>query len=150
MDDILRLLVQVNMVHHNGRPDLFKGPATKYTREELAAILKDEKTPVFACVDENGRFMGYAFCQHKQMLNDNILTDIRTLYIDDICVDEAFRGTGVGRTLFEYVKDYAEKAGFYNITLNVWSLNPGAMRFYESMGMKPQKVGMECVLGKES
>ena len=36
---ILDLLVQVDMVHHNGRPDLFKGPATKYSAEELERII---------------------------------------------------------------------------------------------------------------
>ena len=40
---ILKLLVQVNMVHHNGRPDLFKGPATKYSENELKKLLRDER-----------------------------------------------------------------------------------------------------------
>ena len=52
---ILNLLVQVDMVHHNGRPDLFKGPATKYSAEELEAILADAETPVFVCTDSEGR-----------------------------------------------------------------------------------------------
>ena len=41
---------------------------------------------------------------------------------------------------------FAKEQGFYNITLNVWSLNEPAMKFYESCGLKPQKVGMELVL----
>ena len=32
---ILDLLVQVDMVHHNGRPDIFKGPATKFSAGQL-------------------------------------------------------------------------------------------------------------------
>ena len=143
---ILELLVQVDMVHHNGRPDIFKGPATKYSAEELSAILIDDSTPVFVCVDENDNVLGHAFCIHKQVLGDAVLTDIRTLYIDDICVNENARGLGVGKTLYEYVVDYARKEGFYNVTLNVWSCNPGAQKFYEKMGLKPQKVGMELVL----
>ena len=35
---IMDLLVQVDMVHHNGRPDLFKGPATKYTEDDLRRV----------------------------------------------------------------------------------------------------------------
>ena len=146
MPGILRLLVQVDMVHHNGRPDLFKGPATKYTQEELRGILADEKTPVFACVDEDGALLGYAFCVIKQFENDNILTDIKTLYIDDLCVDERARGQGVGRALYEYVVDFARRAGCYNLTLNVWSCNPSALRFYEKCGLTPQKIGMETIL----
>ena len=144
--EILELLVQVDMVHHNGRPDIFKGPATKYNADELAEIIADDSTPVFVCEMDDGKLAGHAFCIHKQVLNDSVLTDIRTLYIDDICVDEAARGQGVGQMLYQHVVEYARENGYYNITLNVWSCNPGAMKFYEAMGLKPQKIGMEYIL----
>ena len=143
---IMKLLVQVDMVHHNGRPDLFKGPATKYNEEQLAAILADDNRPIFVCLSENETVVGHAFCAKKQVLGDPVMTEIRTLYIDDICVDEAARGQGVGRAMYEFVRDYAKAEGFYNLTLNVWTCNPGAMKFYEAMGMKPQKIGMETIL----
>lgn len=146
---ILELLVQVDMVHHEGRPDIFKGPATKYNAGELAEIIPDDSTPVFVCEDEDGTVMGHAFCIHKQVVGDSVLTDIKTLYIDDICVDSVYRGRGVGKALYEHVVKYAEEKGCYNITLNVWNCNPGAMRFYESLGLVPQKVCMEYVLSKE-
>ena len=79
---ILELLVQVDMVHHLGRPDIFKGPVTKYGAEELKVILQDDKTPVFVCVDENDVPLGHAFCIHKQELGSSVLTDIKALYID--------------------------------------------------------------------
>ena len=91
IDTILELLLQVDMVHHNGRPDIFKGPATKYNKEQLEEIIADDKTPVFVCVNDDDKVLGHAFCIHKQELNDNVLTDIKTLYIDDICVDAAAR-----------------------------------------------------------
>lgn len=143
---ILELLIQVDMVHHTGRPDIFKGPATKYSAEELKAIVKDDKTPVFVCVDNNDSVLGHAFCIHKQVIGDSVLTDIKTLYIDDICVDEVCRGKSVGKTLYNYVINYAKEQGFYNVTLNVWTCNNGALKFYEAMGLKPQKIGMEKVL----
>ena len=143
---ILELLVQVDMVHHLGRPDIFKGPATKYGAEELKVILQDDKTPVFVCVDENDVPLGHAFCVHKQELGSSVLTDIKTLYIDDICVDSVARGKHVGKTLYDHVIAYAREQGCYNVTLNVWTCNPGAMKFYEAMGLVPQKIGMEKVL----
>ena len=146
LDRILDLLVQVCMVHHNGRPDLFKGPATKYTRSQLHQIIQDENTPVFVWLDEEETVQGYAFCIHKQYLNDNVLTDIRTLYIDDLCVEETCRGRHIGRELYEYVLAYARDAGCYNVTLNVWTLNESAQKFYESCGLVPQKIGMEKIL----
>ncbi|MBR4751742.1 MAG: GNAT family N-acetyltransferase [Thermoguttaceae bacterium] len=142
---ILELLVQVDMTHHRGRPDLFKGPATKYNAAQLEEILDDDATPVFVCEVE-GKVAGHAFCVHKQIVGDSVLTDVKTLYIDDICVDEAYRGRGIGKALYRHVIDYAKSLNFYNVTLNVWSCNPGAIKFYEAMGLKPQKIGMEQIL----
>ena len=146
IEKILDLLIQVDMVHHNGRPDIFKGPVTKYDAEQLKDIIKDDNRPVFVCVDDNDKVLGHAFCMHQQIQDHKLLTDRKTLYIDDICVDETARGKGVGRMLYEYVKEYAIEKGFYNITLNVWECNPTAIKFYESMGLKPQKIGMETIL----
>ena len=142
---ILDLLVQVDMVHHNGRPDLFKGPATKYSAEELGKIITDAETPVFVCVDEDDRVLGHGFCimQHS---GGQLMEEHTTLYIDDICVDEAARGQGAGRALYEHILAFAREQGAYNVTLNVWSCNPGAMAFYEKLGLVPYKVGMEVIL----
>ena len=143
---ILELLVQVDMVHHNARPDLFKGPATKYTEEELEVLLQDPLRPVFAAVDGTDTLLGYIFCVHEQIPDDNVRTDIRTLYIDDLCVDEACRGRHIGRQLFNHAVDYARRNGCYNVTLNDWTGNDHARRFYDLCGMKVQKTGMELIL----
>ena len=105
-------------------------------------------TPVrfFVAVNDSQKVLGYAFCIFQQHLNDNILTDIKTLYIDDLCVDEQLRGQHIGKALYEAVLAFARESGCYNVTLNVWSLNEPAMKFYEKCGLKPQKVGMETIL----
>lgn len=146
MEGINKLLKQVLMVHHNGRPDLFKADVKKYTDEELAAIIEDDSKPIFVALDEQDEVMGYAFCVYQQYINNNILTDVKTLYIDDLCVDETLRGQHVGKRLYDYVLAFAKENNFYNVTLNVWSCNEGAMKFYEKCGLKPQKVGMEVIL----
>lgn len=143
-----RLLCQVLDVHHNGRPDLFKGGAKKYTDEELSLILKDDTRPIFVAVTDQNEMLGYAFCVFIQHKDNNILTDVKTLYIDDLCVDATTRGTGVGKALYEYVLAFARSEDCYNLTLNVWACNTGAIRFYEKMGLVPQKFGMETILDK--
>lgn len=146
IEGINQLLYQVLMVHHNGRPDLFKGNVKKYTDEELLDIIKDNKRPIFVGVDECEHVLGYAFCVFQQHIGDNILTDIKTLYIDDLCVDENIRGQHIGRQIYEYVLAFARKQGCYNVTLNVWSCNENARKFYEKCGLVPQKIGMEKIL----
>lgn len=142
---ISELLLQVCLVHHDGRPDIFK-IGRKYAEDELKALLADERRPILVSVDENDAVMGYCFCIFQQHRDNAVLTDIKNLYIDDLCVDEALRGKHIGRELYEAAVQLARDSGCYNVTLNVWSCNPSAMRFYQAMGLTPQKIGMEMIL----
>ena len=112
LNDINKLLCQVLMVHHNGRPDIFKPNCKKYTDKELLAIIADDGRPIFVA-EEEGEVKGYAFCVFEEHKNSNILTDIKTLYIDDLCVDENSRGQNIGRELYMVlVQDpFSEKSG---------------------------------------
>ena len=145
---ILELLHQVNMVHYNLRPDLFKPHTTKYNEQELSSLLADATKPVFV-FDDGGGVLGYAFCQITEVRDHQLLQDIKTLHIDDICVDEQARGKHVGKSLFEHVRDYAASIGCNNITLNVWEGNDAAQHFYRSMGMSVRKTTMEVRLNNK-
>lgn len=48
--------------------------------------------------------------------------------------------------MFEYVKEEAIRLGCYEVTLNVWSGNTSAEKFYEKMGMKTKERQMEYIL----
>ena len=139
------LLSQVDLVHHNGRPDIFK-IGNKYSDSQLKELLCDKQRPILVYTDDNDEVSGYCFCIFQQHLNDSILTDIKTLYIDDLCVDENVRGKHIGKELFDAAVNLAKESGCYNITLNVWSCNTGAIKFYEAQGLIPQKTCMELVL----
>ena len=146
MPRIQELLLQVELVHHAARPDLFKNGGRKYTDEQLAAILADDTRPVLAAVDENDRLLGYAFCILEETKNNTILRDCKALYIDDLCVDETLRGQHIGRALFAAVRDFARAQGCGELTLNVWAGNEPARRFYEACGFKPRKTCMDYKL----
>ena len=143
INQIINLLHQVNMVHHIIRPDLFKPHTTKYNEQELSKMFDNDNKPIF--VFDDGGVLGYAFCQISEVQNDILLQDTKTMYIDDICVDENARGKHVGKALFEFVRDYAQTIGCHNITLNVWTGNDAAQSFYKNMGMQVQKTTMELV-----
>jgi len=145
LEGIGSLLYQVLEVHHRGRPDLFYGGVKKYTDDEVLEIFADPLRPVFVAV-EGSKVLGYAFCIFRQISSSHILKSIKTLYLDDLCVDEAARGKGVGTALYQRVVDFARESGCYNLTLNVWSCNPSAMRFYQKLGLTEQKVEMEKIL----
>lgn len=146
LDSLMELLHQVNDIHADGRPDLFIKGHTKYSPYEVLGIIGNPDTPVFVFADDNGEVEGYCFCIVQDNTQSKHVVPIKTLYIDDLCVDKDCRSKHIGSQLYFHVREYAKANGFHNITLNVWQCNPTAMKFYESIGLKPMKVGMEDIL----
>ena len=142
---IIKLLQQGGRVHHEGRPDIFRAGAQKYGASQVLGMLDKPATPIFVAVEED-KVLGYCFCMVKEYRCDPVLLDRTDLYIDDLCVDESCRGKGVGKAIYEQILRYAKQRGCYHVTLNVWFCNPGAVAFYEAMGMSPLKIGMETLL----
>ena len=139
------LLYQVQAIHAEGRPDIFKAGQKKYTAAELEEILADDGRPVYV-YEEEGTVSGYAFCIYQVTEENGQLHPRKTLYIDDLCVDKAVRGKHIGSALYRHVLSAAEENGCDSVTLNVWQINGEAQRFYERMGMKPLKTTMEMIL----
>lgn len=142
---MIRLLKQVGRAHYEGRPDIFREDAQKYDEAALEMLLQDKNRPILVA-EEAGKVLGYAFCVIQNTVGDPVLQDRLTVYIDDLCVEETCRGAGVGKALYQAVLAYAKELGAYNVTLNVWAENKSALKFYEKMGLMPQKYGMEIVL----
>lgn len=143
---VLDLLSQVLEVHAVLRPDLFISGTRKYTEAELLDIFQDENRPVFIAEDENGEVLGYCFCVQQSVSGSNNLRDSRSMYIDDLCVDERYRRQKVGKALCDYAVSYARELGCYDVTLNVWEGNDRALDFYSRMGFTPRKTMMEKIL----
>ena len=104
--------------------------------------MSDNNSPIYVAVDEKDNVVGYAFCIIRWSEGGKSMTNLKTIYLDDLCVDEKFRNHGIGRQLFDYVCKKAKEFGCYHVTLNVWTLNHKAQDFYESCGMSPMKVVM--------
>ena len=142
---ILELLKQVNKVHYDGRPDIFK-LGTKYNQSDIEEILLQQDKPILVWTDENDKTQGYCFCVVIKQDETQLLQGLKTLYIDDLCVDESCRGQHIGKALFEGAEKLAKELGCYNLTLNVWSCNPSALKFYQKLGLTPQKTYLEKIL----
>ena len=140
---ILELLKQVLQIHADIRPDIFIPGTTKYTIDELREILKNKETPIYVAVNEADVCVGYAFCQLREQPFSNNMVPFKSLFIDDLCIDQEARGQHIGESLFEYVKNEAKQLGCYEVTLNVWTGNTSAEKFYERMGMRTKKRQME-------
>ena len=142
---LTNLLLQVGQVHHEIRPDIFRDGCLKYTENELLELLKDENKPIFVGIFQ-GKVQGYCFCQLRLYDGTGVSTHRKELYIDDLCVDENARGTGVAKALYTHAQAYAQQIGCQFVTLNVWCGNDRAMAFYEKMGLRPRNIMMETAL----
>ena len=145
---IMDLLDQVHDLHFKGRPDIFVDGITKYSPEEVEKIMSEDNSPIYVAVDKKDNVLGYAFCIIKGNEGGISMTDIKTMYLDDLCVDKEHRRQGIGRQLFDYVCMKAKEMGCYHVTLNVWTLNDEALGFYKSCGMAPMKIVMEKIVTK--
>lgn len=139
---VLRLLSQVLEIHAAIRPDIFISGSTKYTAGELAELFRDESSPVYVA-ESDGAVVGYAFCVLREPPFRNTMKPRKTLFINDLCVDESRRGGHIGETIFRFVLDEARRLGCDDVTLNVWAGNDAAIGFYEKMGMRPRETMME-------
>ena len=146
IDRLIELLHQVLELHAEIRPDVFRSGTTKYTKEELRPMLSDEQKPIYVAVDENNEVIAYAFCQLREPPFSNTMVPFKSFFVDDFCVDAKARGGHVGKRVFEFIKQEAVRLGCYEVTLNVWSGNDDAERFYEKMGMKTKERQMELIL----
>ena len=140
IDKILELLSEVLEIHATLRPDVFISGTTKYNKEEIKEMLNNPNTPIFVA-DEDG-VKGYAFCVIKEVNNNNMHKS-KTLFIDDLCVEESSRAKGIGKKIYEYLNDYAKEINCDNITLNVWEANEEAISFYNKLGFNVRSMIME-------
>ena len=151
LDEILDLLLQTARIHHYGRPDIFKDNSRKYSKDEFYEILDDDKKPVFVAQDTaTKKVVGYAFCQMLKFEERAVLKEYESLYLDDLCVDEKFRGNGIGKRIMDYLKEYAKTACCYNIELNVWDCNKAAIDFYEKNGLVTQRRRYEWIVSDKN
>ena len=142
---LLALLLQVGLVHHEIRPDIFRDGALKYDENALQTLLQDKSRPIFVAVE--GSFVaGYCFCAHRDYNGTGVSTARKELYIDDLCVDENHRCRGIAGALYRHACAYAKDRGCDFLTLNVWCGNDSAMRFYENAGLHPRNIMMEMKL----
>lgn len=118
---LLCLLEQILSVHHQVRPDIFKGSGGKYSKEELKQLMAQKQTPIFVYENEDGQVLGHLFVTIKEVSDNPVLHPIKTLFIEDLCVDQAARGQKIGDQLYQFAVSYAKKIGCYNLILHFWN-----------------------------
>lgn len=146
---IMALLAELARLHGEHREDIFRAPTeprTKHTAESLEAYGTGDGA-VFVVEDEGtGEVAGILFCQVKRTKDHPVLQDSTVLWVEDVCVDRAYRGHGYGQLLMARAKEHGREKCCSRLDLNVWAFNKGAHDFYKAMGMREQRTIMELEL----
>lgn len=122
---IHRLLKQIMELHKSLYPDIFTGES-KYREEDIRELIEQSDYHIYVYEDDEKVVRAYLIGWEEDY----------GFFIDDLCVDEEYRGKGVGDSLMETVTHYPE------IRLNVWAENGGAIHFYHKKGFKLLKYVM--------
>lgn len=143
---LCELLETIAQLHHEGRPDIYGSGGAKYGIKDVEKKIENTEEIILVAVDEDDEVLGYTMSKIIDVEENGILLGYRKLYIDDVCVDSAFRKMGIGKKLMDATKLEAEKAECHLAELNVWAFNENAVNFYKSCGMTVQRMYMEYVL----
>jgi len=143
---IMPLLSEVAQLHGDNRKDIFHNPTLHYSENEIKGFIENGGLNVFVLTGEVDEITGVLLCKIQENKNHSVLLDSKTLWVEDTCVSEAYRGKGHGKMLVDYAKKFARDNGCSRVELNVWAFNKNARDFYESQGMKGQRTVMEFEL----
>lgn len=136
---------QVNDLHVEGRPDIFKPGFSDELKDHIFEIWEDEKQQIVVA-EENGEICGFAVLHIIERPENPYMFGRYFLDIDEFCVDSEHRRRGIAKSMISFIKEYAAEQGFKKLELNMWEFNEGALAFYEAAGFKTYRRYMDMDL----
>ena len=133
---------QVNDLHVEGRPDIFKPGFNQEMQDFLYKIFESDNMNVIVA-EREGVICGFACVQYVDK-PESPYSYARLFYdVDEFCVDAAFRRQGVATEMFDFIKQQAKAKGFDRVELNMWEFNEDARAFYEAVGFTTYRRYMQ-------
>jgi len=130
------LAKQVQEMHVQWRPDLFLSVDNVITQEDFAKMVENKEIVVAKLQDE---IIGYMMFNIKEIIK-NIMRYRKQLSIEAICVDEKYRGKGIGTALLEYARKIGKENNCTDLYLTVNEENENAIRLYNKFGLKVKNI----------
>ena len=141
-DAIECLTVEVQQLHREALPDIFKFPSDKlFSREKLATLLQDANSTV-AVAESNGEIVGHIYGVTMHRPENDFKKAEKYMYIQQIGVRNDVRRQGVGRALIAFIERKALASAVTGLQLDYWAFNTRAQSFFESCGFSASQVMM--------
>lgn len=130
------LAKQVQKMHVQWRPDLFLSVDNVITQEDFAKMVENKEIVVAKLQDE---IIGYMMFDIKEIIK-NIMRYRKQISIEAVCVDEKYRGKGIGTALLEYARKIGKENNCTDLYLTVNEENRDAIRLYNKFGLKVKNI----------
>ena len=136
---VSKIMDQVQQLHVEWRPDVYKPASPLITMDMFEAILKDENWYV---AEADGVVVGVLELMKRHVESPaQVMKDV--LFISTMAVDEKYRGKGIGHLFFEKVKRLKQEKGYDTIELQVNAKNTLAYEMYRKYGVTEKSINME-------
>ena len=143
--EIENIVVQSSKMHYEARKDIFKKELVTQGEKKVKKAIKDKETNLLVA-EEDGTIKGVVIYQIKKVKGNQNLLDSKVVWISEICVDEDYRGQGIGTKLIDHLKQLCKEQGIKRLELNCWEFNEKARKFYEENEFTTQRRIMEIKL----
>ncbi len=146
-DSLLGLMQQLQEIHSNARKDLFIQTDRPLEKEYYQELLNKDNHYIYVVEDTNTKdVIAYTSLRIETFTGSLIMKDRKTLFVNELTVNEKYRGQGIGKYLFEFVMNKGREFEVQSIDLTVAEFNQSAIEFYKNIGMKTRSRRMEYII----
>ncbi len=138
-DSLNRLAGQLCHQYSVWRPDLYEQPQVLYSQERIA---RERKARQLYMAKIGGNAIGYVRLRMEPVEGVGILPKKR-MFIDEFCVEEAFRGQGFGTKMMQEVRSLARAFRCDDLQLKVYPQNDEAVAFWQKCGFAIRRIEMQ-------
>ncbi|MDM8522787.1 GNAT family N-acetyltransferase [Desulfococcaceae bacterium HSG8] len=135
IEQLAMLNAEVQAVHVNLFPSLFREASHEAMSKMLRQKLEDESTIILVAEDET-QLAGYMILRKQILPEFTLINERKCGYIDQVCVSEKYRKKGIFRSLLYEAKRVVSEWGIDRIELDVWSDNQSARDAFIRSGFR--------------
>jgi diamine N-acetyltransferase len=134
----------VQSVHATALPEVFKPYSESSFPEALVGQLLGQSNVIMYVAQIDESLVGYLYAEVIQRPETPVRHSSNSLYIHHMAVQPERQRSGIGKLLLGVARRFARERGVAAVTLDFWSFNEAARKFYLSQGFSPQREVVVC------
>lgn len=141
-ESVMKIMSQVQDMHVQWRPDIYKYNDKLFTEEIFKNIVK---SGTFFVTEINNTVVGVLEITFRHIESPaHVTRDV--IFVDTMAIDEKYRGKGIGHKMFEFLKIMKIEKNMDGIELQVNAKNIAAYEMYKKYGFTEKSINMELLI----